>query len=254
MRFREGKRVLILLTTLSVAILLAFTAGCGKKEQKPVKDESKIDELRETINAETGQYFEVFLESNPSTGYTWQTVQPPDENVIKLVSTRFMAPAGEAKMGAPGHEVLQFVGTGAGSTMVVLEYSRPWQKNKLPAKRYTLTANITQADNEVASSVSVEAGHEFDLALNAEPGAGYSWTLAKRPDESILKFVKTEVIPSQAPGAPAVEVWKFLGVIAGNTSFVLEYRGPGGTSEPVKTHRVKVTVTPAPSKPKSPKN
>ncbi len=235
--------------------MLAFTSGCGKKEQKQVKQESRIEELRETINAETSQYFEIFLESNPSTGYTWQTVQPPDENIVRLVNSRFMALAGETKVGAPGQEVFQFVGTGPGSTTVILEYLRTWEKDKLPAKRYILTANVTQADNNVTSSVSVEAGHELNLAVDKEPDAGFSWTLAKKPDESILKLAGTEVIPSQAPGSTAKEVWKFLGVVPGNTSFSLEYRAPGETTTPVKKHTVKVTVTPAPAKkPESPKS
>ncbi len=246
-------RILTLAVTAAIVslLLLSPVSGCRKKSEKPTKKETTTEELRETIAAETGQYFEVFLESNPTTGYKWNTVQAPDENVVKLTGSGFIAPSGEKKLGAPGQEIFRFLAVGPGSTTVMLEYTRGWEKDKPPAKRYMLTANVTQADRQITSAITVVAGQEFDLTVDTEPAAGFSWVLAKKPDENTFKPLSSDVTPGEAVGAPAKQNWKFLAVNQGNTSLVLEYRGPGETSSFEKRHTINVTVTPAPSKPSS---
>lgn len=248
MRDRRAWSVAVAIMALFMLGLLLVAAGCGKKEEGNGDDGQQVvtEEARQTFNVETGQHFDFSLEANPTTGYTWRTVRSPDGGIVQLVSDSFLAPSSDL-VGAPGEEVWQFQAVGAGSTTMVLEYSQPWDAETPPAKRYTLTFNVVQADNEVNQSFKLEAGKTFGLILDTNPSAGYSWSLSQQPDAGILKLVSNEVSGGGAPGAPRQQAWQFQGVSAGNTSFVLEYKGPGANAAVEKKNIVTVTVTAAPT-------
>jgi inhibitor of cysteine peptidase len=207
--------------------------------------------MKESFNAETGQYFDFSLESNPTTGYTWQVTQSPDEKIVQLVNNYFVEPSGDM-VGAPGEDVWQFRAMGAGTTTMVLEYSQAWDTEIPPAERYTLTFNVTQADNEINQSFKVEVGQTFELTLDIDTSAGYAWNMTQQPDAKILKQVSNDITGSGTPGAMQQQVWKFEGVSAGSTSFALEYKGPGENAPVERKDTVKVTVTAAPTPPPTP--
>lgn len=253
MRGERYRRAAIVMLVMMLACLLVLAAGCGKEEEDNGEDGEQVvtEETKETFDVETGQYFDFSLESNPTTGYSWQAVQSPDESIVSIVSSGYLAPSG-GLVGAPGEEMWQFRAVGAGTTTMVLEYARPWETDVPPAKRYTLTFNVAQADNEIDQSFRIVAGQTFDLTLDTEPSAGYAWNMTQQPDANILRLVSSEVTGGGAPGAPQQQVWRFEGVGAGNTSFVLEYKGPGDNAPVERKNSVKVTVTAAPVPPPTP--
>ncbi len=244
------------ITTVLLLCLVLAVAGCGKKDEGDVDGGEQVttEEMKQTFDVETGQYFDFSLESNPTTGYTWQADRSPDGKIVQLVSNDFLPPSGDL-VGAPGEEVWQFQAVGVGSTTMVLEYSQAWDTETPPAKRYTLTVNVAQGDNEINQSFKLEAGKTFDLTLDTNPSAGYSWSMTQQPDANILKLVSNDVTGGGAMGAPQQQVWRFQAVNAGNTSFVLEYKGPGASAPVERKDNVKVTVTaapaPAPTPPKT---
>jgi len=66
----------------------------------------------------------VELQSNPTTGYSWQVVSG-DEAVISLANDTYIAdPAPEGVVGSGGHQVLEFSANGAGKTDLILSYQR----------------------------------------------------------------------------------------------------------------------------------
>lgn len=226
-----------------VCILLVVT-GCGKK----TGDGQQVvtEEMKQTLDEATGQHFDFSLESNPTTGYSWQVAQAPDSNIVQLVNSYFAEPSGDL-VGAPGEEVWQFQAVAAGTATTVLEYSQLWDTATPPAKRYTLTINVVQAGNEISESFKVEAGNTFNFTLDTNPSTGYSWQLSQQPDANILKLVSNNVTAASAIGAPQSQVWIFQGVSAGSTSFILEYTGPGTNAPVDKKDTAKATVTAAPT-------
>jgi predicted secreted protein len=70
--------------------------------------------------------------------------------------------------------------------------------------------------------------------------------MTQQPDAKILKQVSNEVTQGGAMGAMQQQIWRFEGVSAGNTSFALEYRGPGANAPVERKDSVRVTVTAAP--------
>jgi len=251
---RTWKPIILIVTAALLCLLLLLPGcGCGNKTDDQEIDEPTVqtEEMEKTVDAEIGQYFDISLESNPSTGHSWQVAQYPNKKVVKVLTSHYVEPSGDA-MGAPGEEVWQFQAIGKGSTKMVMEYSQPWEKNTPPAKRYTLTVNVTQADNEINHSFNIEVGQTFDLTLDTSPSTGHSWSLTQQPDAKILKLVSNATTAGGTPGAPVQQVWKFQGVGPGNTTFVLEYRGAGATAPVEKKDTVKVAVTQTPVPPPVP--
>lgn len=246
----KGKawRLLLVMAVVVLMSLLLMVTGCGKKEEDQPDDGEQVvtEEVKQSFDVETGQHFDFTLEANATTGYTWQTATPPDDKIVRVLSSDYIAPQGDL-VGAPGEEVWHFWAVGAGSATMVLEYSQAWDKETPPARRYTVTFNVKQADNEVRHSFKVEAGKTFDLTLDTNPSAGYSWTLAKQPDAKVLKLVSNEVTGGGATGAAQQQVWRFEGVGAGSTSFELDYKGPGANDPVEKKDIVNVTVTAPPA-------
>jgi len=244
-------RLVVVMAAVSLMCLLLVVTGCSKEAEEQVVTK----EMKQSFDLETGQHVDVTLESNPSTGYSWQVAQSPDSKMVELVSNHFVEPSDGDMVGAPGEEVWQFKAVGAGTTTMVLEYAQAWDTETPPEKRYTLTFNVTQADNEISGSFKIEVGKTFDLTLETNPSTGYSWQLSQQPDAKILKLVSSDVSGGGAAGAPQQQVWKFEGVGAGSTSFVLEYKGPGADAPVEKKYTAKVTVTappqPSPTPPKT---
>ena len=86
----------------------------------------------------------VRLPSNPSTGYVWSYTVSGDD-VLRLESVTGEAPAPNGMVGVPGLEVWSFRAQGNGSAVLTYVYARPWEKNALPAKTFTLKVEVSPA-------------------------------------------------------------------------------------------------------------
>jgi inhibitor of cysteine peptidase len=81
-----------------------------------------------------GQQFDVTLDANHTTGYSWQLEDPLNAGVIKSSGSKYVSPK-TAHVGASGQEVWTFLATGAGRTLISLKYVRPFDKPTVaPAK------------------------------------------------------------------------------------------------------------------------
>lgn len=89
-----------------------------------------------------GEPFEIHLPANPSTGYAWELGAPLDGAVVRAVSTAY-EPSPRDADGAAGSSVWTFAGVGAGRTIIVLVYRRPWEPEVAPARvaAYSVAVN-----------------------------------------------------------------------------------------------------------------
>ena len=77
------------------------------------------------INVGVGEKFDIYLQSNPSTGYTW--MEPRfDSNFLSLTCSQFIPPVSNLN-GAPGYQKYTFNALKAGDTQIIMEYKRPWE-------------------------------------------------------------------------------------------------------------------------------
>jgi inhibitor of cysteine peptidase len=230
-------RVLVLAV---VACLVLTAASCGKKKEPvPTTEESS-----ESITVNAGQNFTVTLDSNQTTGFTWQLAQALDANLVQYVGKDYVEPADTTVVGAPGKEIWQFQALAEGKTTIVLQYSQAWDTTTPPAKQHTVNLTINKTTSEMSDAFNIQVGQTFTLSLDSNQSTGSSWTMVQAPDAAILKLNNQTYVASTSGqvGAPGKEVWKFQGLAAGTTSMVLQYQQAGSTV-PDKKDTVKVTVT-----------
>ena len=82
------------------------------------------------------EQIEITLESSgPSTGYCW--LWDKKDNILDSVNWEFI-PYDETYEGSPGIERWTFVGKRKGSTVIKLNYKRPWEDETLKSQEYNV--------------------------------------------------------------------------------------------------------------------
>jgi len=165
-RLRIGSLILL---ALALALTLSSSALSDSPLQGPpppteVNVRGEDDGAR--IQLSEGQILVISLESNPSTGYTWEV----DHAGARVEGRRILQQVGESEfrpqpaavetarsrelphlLGAPGTQILRFEAVEAGQTTLRLIYRRPWEQDVGPARTYSLhvdaVGSFTSAGN-----------------------------------------------------------------------------------------------------------
>jgi len=119
------------------ALLIALLAASGCSTPRQVgllwADSGK------PVTVATGGTVTVSLESNPSTGYTWDVKSP---GPLQLRGEPAFEAGGEAKaVGAAGTQVFTFEAPKAGTGTLTLTYQRPWE-SKQPEKTWSVDVTV----------------------------------------------------------------------------------------------------------------
>jgi len=118
---------------LASAIMLALTlvTGCGG-------DTETYSDAEQAIDIGVNQEFTIALNSNPTTGYSWQ--ESYDESVLELVEKSYRpgAKAEPEVVGAGGTEYFQFKALQPGETELVMTYKRSWEEEYLEQLAFTV--------------------------------------------------------------------------------------------------------------------
>ena len=119
------------LILLAIVAILLVTAGCAGGIKT-------YTDSAQTINISTNQTFIIALESNPTTGYSWQASYY--ESILELVGKSYETneKANQSVVGAGGVEYFQFKALKAGKTEITLVYKRPWEEESLYQKVFTV--------------------------------------------------------------------------------------------------------------------
>jgi inhibitor of cysteine peptidase len=136
METKMFERIVKILFFVSVVALLA---ACGARDMSVGRDKNggKVD-------LTTGETLVISLDSNPTTGYSWE-IQETDATLLNLKGyPEFVQQPnnGALVVGAGGTQVFRFEALKTGSTTLTLVYHRPFEKNVAPVDTYSLTVNI----------------------------------------------------------------------------------------------------------------
>jgi inhibitor of cysteine peptidase len=132
---------LLLLMLVSTTTVASPLNGAGPSEiQLTEHDNGRSIDLK-------GEVLVLNLESNPSTGYSWQ-VQGMNQGILRqLDATEWLSSAPD-KLGAPGIQVLRFAAVGKGRTNLELVYARSWE-TAASAKTFSLEVRVTKPSGNV---------------------------------------------------------------------------------------------------------
>lgn len=112
-------------------------AGCaGKTATSQIK---QYTEATTSIQAAAGEQFEIDLESNPTTGYSWEKNELYDKGMLEMTQSKY-SPSLPQKIGSGGVQQYIFKALKAGSTQIKMVYKRSWEST---TSDKTLTFNVT---------------------------------------------------------------------------------------------------------------
>ena len=81
----------------------------------------------------------VKLESNPSTGYSWDLAGENKDSIVALISSDYHASLKDKSLvGGGGYEIFTFQAQSSGSADIVLSYRRPWEEKTEPIETFRL--------------------------------------------------------------------------------------------------------------------
>ena len=102
----------------------------------------KENNQKEKYTIKKGDNVEVVLNANPSTGYRWQIVNI-DNSKLEIVDESYTATQVKRDIvGRGGNKVYLFNAIEEGSTIVEFEYSRPFEKDIPPNKKFYVNLDI----------------------------------------------------------------------------------------------------------------
>ncbi len=103
--------------------------------------ETEVSQMK--VDLKVGEVEQIELPSNPSTGYKWElAIIMDDSEPIKIEITKKIPEEKIGLIGAGGLTVVTIKGINPGNAQCILEYKRPWEKDKAPAKRVTVDVSV----------------------------------------------------------------------------------------------------------------
>jgi len=124
-----------LVAPLVVAALLLV--ACGQDND----DSASTYRTGESVAVDVGQHFAIELDSNPTTGYSWQLSAPPGSQV-SLIDEDY-TPSGPQNAGSGGVQRFTFEASATGTTSLAFAYVRPWETGVAPANTATFPVKVS---------------------------------------------------------------------------------------------------------------
>ena len=126
---------------LAVAALLSAATACGDDDGTQVLTDADIGA---EIEVGAGDQFEIRLDSNPSTGYSWEVAEMTTPDLVVLERRTHVA-ADTDLVGAAGTDVFVFTAVG-GAGILRLEYIRSFDDPIVPERVAEFIVIVDGAD------------------------------------------------------------------------------------------------------------
>lgn len=128
------------------AAALAAANGAGWSQPPPtIMNQTTVYTAGQTIETEAGAEFTIALDSNPTTGYSWNFAEELDPERLTLVDSRFQ-PSSTQRKGAGGTQFWTFRALRAGRTEIALKYFRTWEKGIPPIREVLFTVTVEESN------------------------------------------------------------------------------------------------------------
>lgn len=121
-----------------IAVTLLLVVGCNSGDTI----ELEADDNGKAIELEVGQTLAITLDSNPTTGYSWEAAGEHDE-LAQVGEPEYKQRNQDKQMvGSGGQETLRFEAKKAGLVHLELVYHRPWEEGAQPAETFAVDVTI----------------------------------------------------------------------------------------------------------------
>ena len=181
-------------------LLISLKKSCCKCKKNTLRFEMKGG--KKELEVENNSEFNIELEGNPTTGYSWyienvDTIK--NSKVLTLLNldeehncskTYVQDPCEEGMCGVGGTFVYEFklneVKDSNELPQIIFGYKRPWEKDVKDYNKAEITLKLKEKKNIPMTCLKKEGGNvelkvendkEFNVVLEGNPTTGYSWYL-----------------------------------------------------------------------------
>ena len=132
---------------LAALLVVALAAGCGSSSTTtPTTPESSrvpktYTKASTKITANVGETFIIQLDSNPTTGYSWQITGPLSPAVEKVSNIYVPGKNASSTPGAGGVEKWMFKAVSKGDAVIQMEYLQAGSNTKGDSATFNVTVN-----------------------------------------------------------------------------------------------------------------
>lgn len=97
----------------------------------------------ESINLKLNEIIKIKLESNPTTGYSWNLSGETSTAITSLISSDYKTSTPDKEVvGAGGNETLTFKAIAKGNTTIILSYNKSWEEGVEPIETFKLNVTV----------------------------------------------------------------------------------------------------------------
>ena len=149
---RATVRRMVIGLVVGVVLLAGCAAAGDEVRPAPVEeDTSKAQDpattpepvVYESREVELGEMFEIVLEANATTGYSWELIEI-DDDVVQLMESEYIAdPNAEGLVGKGGKTVFRFEAVGSGQTALKIVYRRSWETDVEPLRTQIVQVTVS---------------------------------------------------------------------------------------------------------------
>jgi inhibitor of cysteine peptidase len=130
-------------TTIRLFCLLACMVSLPARHARAEEPSVVLSELDDgkTVDAVAGKTVLIKLTGNPTTGYSWVVAKVDGPGVQQVGGVAYKTGGGPG-VGEGGTFLATFSVAAKGQAKIILEYRRPWEKDKPPAKTFAVTIQV----------------------------------------------------------------------------------------------------------------
>jgi len=136
----------ILAIILGTILITGIACGGKSASPTPTANEVNVDASYNgsDVMLVVGDQLIVTLDSNSTTGYSWNLSAISDTSVVTKVNDVYATPTptNPPLMGQGGQEVWTFEALKAGTANISMKYIRPWETTAEPAANFSITVNV----------------------------------------------------------------------------------------------------------------
>ena len=122
---------------MSFILIFALFSGCGTNGSSLTDADNG-----KQIAVRPGEILTLTLESNPTTGYSWQVMELDSAVLTQVSDPEYKQSSGaEGLVGAGGTETFRFKAVGSSETTLELGYTRPWESVP-PVETFTIQVDV----------------------------------------------------------------------------------------------------------------
>jgi inhibitor of cysteine peptidase len=134
--------ILGVLAVMSLSLLACTAVASADSVEVSIDDFNTQNNVTREITVSAGGSFKVSLESNATTGFSWpEQAEIGNTAIVEQTDQEYLAPDSDL-MGAPGKQVWTFKALKKGTTVIAMEYSRPWEGGEQAEWTFNLTVTV----------------------------------------------------------------------------------------------------------------